>query len=133
MKRSSPVTYSLDLDIREVADGYRLFVRGISLRGENLLLDCVFVPEGAEGADVWPSMNYGADVSPPGWNQGWSEGEVYERPVPEARHVWFDFFRSDHDWLGHFHCDAGPDSDYHRNRIARLTLDLESGEARIEK
>ncbi len=116
-----------------MADGYRLIVRGISLRGENLLFDCVFVPERAEGSGVWPSMNYGADVSPPGWNQGWSEGEVYERPVPEARHVWFDFFRSDYDWVGHFHRDGGPDSDYYRNRIARLTLNLESGAAQVEK
>lgn len=80
MKRSSPVTYSLDLDIGEVADGYRLFVRGISLRGENLLFDCVFVPERAEGADVWPSMNYGADVSPPGWNQGGRKGRCMNGP-----------------------------------------------------
>jgi hypothetical protein len=127
------MTYSLDLDIGEVADGYRMVVRGVSLRGENLLFECELVPEPAEGAEVWPSMNYGADVSPPGWNQGWSEGETYERPVPEARHVRFDFFRSDYDWLGHFHRGGGPDSDYYLNRIARLTLDLESGQARLEK
>jgi len=126
-------TYSLDLDIGEVADGYHLIVRSISLTGENLLFDYAFVPERTEEAEVWPSMNYGADVSPPGWNQGWSEGEVYERPVPEARHAWFDFFRSDYDWVGHFHRRGGPDGDYFRNRIARLTLDLRTGEAQIEK
>jgi hypothetical protein len=80
VKRSSLVTYSLDLDAGEVADGYRLIVRGISLRGENLLFDCTFVPERAEGADIWPSMNYGADVSPPGWNQGGRKGRYMSGP-----------------------------------------------------
>lgn len=71
--------------------------------------------------EVWPNMNYGADVSPPGWNQGWSEGEVYERPRREARHGWFDFFPLDHEWMEHLD-QHGPDSDYRRNRIARLII-----------
>jgi len=45
-------------------------------------------------------MNYDADVAPPGWNQDWSDAEVYERPVPEARYVWFDFFPPDYEWMG---------------------------------
>jgi hypothetical protein len=134
-KPRSGGAYSLDLDIGEVADGYHLIVRSISLKGENLLFEHAFVPEvpGEALGELWPSMNYGADVSPPGWNQWCSEGEVYERPVPEARHAWFDFFRSDYDWVGHFYGRGGPNGDYFRNRIARLTLDPNTGEARIEK
>ena len=130
---SSSVTYSLGLDIGEVADGYHLIVRGVSLTGENLLVDCAFAPELTEEARVWPEMNYGADVSPPGWNQGRSDFDVFERPVPEAHHVWFDFFRPDYDWLGHLDHREQPGSDYLRNHIARLTLDLKTGEAQIER
>jgi hypothetical protein len=134
-KRSNPVTYSLDLDIGEVALRHHMIVRSISLTDENLLFHYAFVPEltEEERGEVWPNMNYGADVSPPGWNQGWSEAEVYERPVPEARHAWFDFFRPDYDWLGHLDRRGQPGSDYLRNRIARLTFDLKTGEAQIEK
>jgi hypothetical protein len=57
VQRSSLMTYSLDLDIGEVADGYRMVVRGVSLRGENLLFECEFVPEPAEGAEVWPTSS----------------------------------------------------------------------------
>jgi hypothetical protein len=127
---SGSVTYPLDLDIGEVADGYHLIVRSISLTDENLLFDYAFVPELTEEArrKIWPEMNYGADVSPPGWNLGCSEGEVYERPPPQARYAWFDFFRPDYVWIGQ------PDrDDYLRNRIARLTFDLKTGEAQIEK
>ena len=126
---SEPVTYPVDLDIGEVAGGYHLIVRSISLTDENLLFDYVFVPELTEAArrEVWPEMNYGADVSPPGWNVACSDGEVYERPPLEARHVWFDFFPPDYLWSGQ------PDSDYLRNRISRLTFDLKTGEERIEK
>ena len=127
---SDSVAYLLDLDIGEVADGYHLIVRSISLTGQNLIVNCGFVPELTEEqgvAGVWPEMNYGADVSPPGWSQGRSDFDVFERPVPEARHAWFDFFRPDYDWLGQ------PASDYLRNRIARLTLDLKTGEAQIQR
>jgi hypothetical protein len=130
---SGSVTYSLDLDIGEVADGYHLIVRSISLTDENLLFEYAFVPEPTEVAEVWPNINYGADVSPPGWNQGWSEGDVYERPPLEARHAWFDFFQPYYEWIGHFDRRGQPDSDYLRNRIARLTFDLKTGEAQIEK
>jgi len=34
---------------------------------------------------------------------------------------------------GHYARRGTPDSDYRRNRIARLVLDLKTGEARIEK
>jgi hypothetical protein len=127
--------YSLDLDIGEVALGHHLIVRSISLTDENLLFDYAFVPELTEEGrgEVGPNMNYGADVSPPGWNQACSEAEVYERPVPEARRAWFDFFRPDYEWMGHFDRSGQPDSDYLRNRIARLTFDLKTGEAQVEK
>jgi hypothetical protein len=102
--RSDPRSYPLDLDIGEAADGHRLIVSGITLTGGNLILEWAFVPELAEEehAEVWPNMNYDADVSPPGWNQGVSDFGGFERPVPEARHAWIDFFRPDYDWMGHF-------------------------------
>jgi hypothetical protein len=128
------VIYALDLDIGEVAGGHHLIVGSIALKGESLLFEHAFVPEVPEEAilDLWPNMNYDADVSPPGWNQGCSDAEVYDRPVPEARYVWFDFFPPDYDWMGHSHRRGRPDSDYIANRIARLVLDLETGETRIE-
>jgi len=78
-KRSNPVTYSLDLDIGEVALGHHLIARGISLTDDNLILEWAFVPEVAEEAqqEVWPNMNYGADVSPSGWNQVVSDWDVF--------------------------------------------------------
>ena len=64
-ERPSPVTYPLGLDIGEVADGQHLVVRSIALAGQGLLLDFAFAPEaGSKG--LWPSLCYGADVSPPG-------------------------------------------------------------------
>jgi len=39
------VTYSLDLDIGEVADGHHLIVRSIALKGNSLLFEHAFVPE----------------------------------------------------------------------------------------
>jgi len=122
-------TYPLDLDIGEVADGYHLIVRSISLTGEHLLFDYAFVPGLTEEArtEIWPNMNYGADVSPPGWNLACSEAEVYERPVPGASYAWFDFFRADYEFAG------VSDGDYLRNRISRMTFDLRTGEARIQK
>jgi hypothetical protein len=58
---------------------------------------------------------------------------VFERPVPEARQAWIDFFHPDFDWMGHFDHLGQPDGDYLGNRIARLTFDLKTGQARIEK
>jgi hypothetical protein len=130
---SDSVRYPLDFDIGEVADGYHLIARGVSLRGANLTFEWAVVPEPTEEAEVWPEMNYGADVSPRGWNSWRSDCDGFERPVPKARHVWFDFFRTDYDWIVPFYRDGQPDSDYLRNRIARLTLDLKTGEAQIER
>jgi hypothetical protein len=127
-------TFSLDLDIGEVADGYHLIVRNTSLTAENLLFGYAFVPELSDEArkEIWPNMNYGADVSTTDWNQGWSEGDVYERPQRGARHAWFDFFPPDYEWTEHLD-QYGPDRDYLRSRIARLTVDLKTGQAHIEK
>jgi hypothetical protein len=127
------ITYPLDLDIGEVADGYHLIVRSISLTDENLFIECAFAPELAEEAEVWPNMFYDADISPPDWNYvAGGYDYQYARPPREARHAWFDFFSPDFEWDEHLDA-AGPDSDYLRNRIARLTFDLKTGEARIEK
>jgi hypothetical protein len=129
------VTHPLDLDIGDVALGHHLIVHGITLTDDNLILEWTFVPEVAEEehGEVWPNMRYDADVSPPGWGQAVADWDVFERPVPEARHAWIDFFHPDFDWMGHFDRLGQPDSDYLRNRIARLTFDLKTGQARIEK
>jgi hypothetical protein len=129
------VTYPLDLDVGEVAVGYHLIVRSISFKAESLLFDFVFVPEVPDERiwELWPNMAYDADVSPPGWNQHCSDAEWYERPVPEARYAWFDFFPPDYEWMGHFDRRGRPDGDYLRNRIARLVFDLKTGQPRLEK
>ena len=123
-KRARPIRVLLDCTSGSVAP-----IRAVDLADGNLLFDYAFVPELTEEArsEVWPNMNYGADVSPPGWNQAWSEGEVYERPPPEARHAWFDFFPPDCVWVS-FDRRGQPGSDYLRNRIARLTFDHEDRE-----
>lgn len=54
-----------------------------------------------------------------------------DRPPREARKAWFDFFAPDYVWEAHLD-HRGPDSDYPRNRIARLTVDLKTGAAQIE-
>jgi hypothetical protein len=130
---SDSVTYSLGLDIGELADGYHLIVRGISLTGGNLVVDWAFVPEPAEEADLWPEIVYGADISPRGWNQWRADFDVFERPVAKARQAWFDFFRPYYEWYVHFDRHGQPDDDYLRNRVARLTLDLKTGAAQTER
>jgi hypothetical protein len=134
-KPSESVTYPLDVDIGEVAPGHHLIVTSISLTGESLLFDFAFAPEVPEDArgELWPNMHYGADVSPRGWSQAWSDAEVYERPVPAATYAWFDFFPPDFDWLGHIVRRGEFDSDYLRNRIARLTFNLKTGQSQIDK
>jgi hypothetical protein len=130
--RPDPALFPLDLDIGEVADGYHLIVRSICLTGANLIVDWAFDPEPAEDAAIWPNMTYDADVAPRGWNAGVSDFGGFERPVPGARYVWFDFFRPDFDWMCHFDRKGRPDSDYLLNRIARLIFDLKTGEAVID-
>ena len=127
------VAWSLDLDIGEVADGYHLIVRSISLSAKHLLFEAAFAPEPAEGAEVWLNMSYTADI-PVGQDYVGAGNDVrYERPPRKARYAWFDFFRPDYDWLSHFYPTWQPDSDYLRNRISRLTFDLKTGQAQIDK
>jgi hypothetical protein len=131
----SSVTYSLDLDIGEVALEYHLIARSVSLTAEDLFFEYAFVPELTEEAhkQVWLNMDYDADISPPNWNWVGAEGDVqYARPPLEARHAWFDFFPPDFVWEEHLGRRGQPDSHYLRNRIARLTIDLRTGEAQIE-
>lgn len=127
------VKHPLDLDIGEVADGYHLIVRSISLTGANLLFESEFAPERAEGSGVWLNMSYGADI--PASQDGIGAGGEfqYARPPLAARYAWFDFFRPDYDWESHFYGRWQPDDDYLRNRIARLTFGLKTGEAVIDK
>jgi hypothetical protein len=122
----APVTYPLGLDIGEVADGRHLIVRSIGLTGQSLLFDFGFAPEDASEG-LWPSMEYGADVSPPGWNNACTEAEEYERPVPQATCAWFDFYRCDYEPIVH------TDSENRQNRISRLTFDLKTGQAQVQQ
>jgi hypothetical protein len=127
--RPESVTYPVNLDIGEVAHGHHLIVHGITLRGTSLILKWAFDPEvpGGTSLDVYPNMSYGADVSPRGWGNGVADFDQFERPVPRARYLWFDFFPPDYDWHGQ------PDSDCLRNRIARLTFNLKTRKATLEK
>jgi hypothetical protein len=128
------VTHPLDLDIGEVADGYHLIARSISLSAADLLFEFAFAPEPTEGAEVWLNMFYDADISPPHWDYIGAGGDVqYARPPLEARYAWFDFFRPDYEWMDDFDRREQPDSDYQRNRISRLTLDLKTGQAKLGK
>ena len=133
--RPVPVTYPVNLDIGEVAHGHHLIVAGITLNGANLVLEWAFAPEvpGGTSLEVWPNMSYDADVSPPGWNTGVSDFDGFQRPVPQARYVWFDFFRPGYDWKGHVDRHGQPDRDYLRNRISRLAFDLKTRQAKLEK
>jgi hypothetical protein len=131
----SRVTHPLDLDIGEVALGHHLIVQGITLAGTSLILEWAFVPEVAEEdhGEVWPNMCYDADVSPRGWNGGVSDWDGFDRPVPQARLVWFDFFRPDFDPMAHFDRGGKPDSDYLSNRIARLVFNLKTAKGHLER
>jgi hypothetical protein len=118
------------------ATGYHLIARSVSLFAKDLPFEYAFSPELTEEAhrEVWLNMRYDADVPPSNWNYMGAEGDVqYERPPLEARCAWFDFFRPDYEWYGHFDHRRQPDSDYLRNRIARLAVDLRTGEAQLEK
>jgi hypothetical protein len=130
------VTWSLDLDIGEVALGYHLITRSVSLFAKDLLFEYAFAPELTDEAhrEVWLNMCYDADVSPANWDYIGAEGGVqYKRPPLEASRAWFDFFRPDYEWHEHFDHRSEPGSNYQRNRISRLTVDLVTGAAQIEK
>lgn len=127
------VAYPLDLGIGEVADGYQLIARSISLSAKHLLFEFAFVPERTGEAEVWLNMSYGADIPASRDHLGAGDEVQYARPPLEAREAWLDFFRPDYEWMGHFDRSGQPDSDYLRNRIARLTFDLRTGEAQIAR
>ena len=127
------VTHPFDLDIGEVADGYHLIARSISLSAKHLLFEFAFAPEPAKGAGVWLNMSFTADIPTSQDYIGIGNDVQYARPPLKARYAWFDFFRPDYEWMGHFDRGGRPDSDYLRNRVARLTFDLKTGEAQAEK
>jgi hypothetical protein len=128
------VTHPINLDIGEIADGYHLIARSISLSAEDLLFEFAFAPERTEGAEVWLNMSYTADVPVSQDYIGAGDDVQYARPPRKARYAWFDFFRTDYDWMSHsYSSDGQPDSDYVSNRIARLTFDLKTGEAQVSK
>lgn len=127
------VTHPLDLDIGEVADGYHLIARSISLSARDLLFEFAFAPEPAGEAEVWLNMSYTADAPVSQDYIGAGNDVQYARPPLKARYAWFDFFRPDYEWMDDFDRRDQPGSDYLRNRIARLAFDLRTGEARIGK
>jgi hypothetical protein len=77
---------------------------------------------------------YAAADLPPGINEVAASART-PAPTPGTwvEHPWFDFFRPDYEWYGHWNRSGQPDSDYLRNRIARLTFDLKTGEAQVER
>ena len=75
------VTYPLDLDVGEVADGYHLIARTITLYPEDLLFEFAFVPERAEGAQVWLNMSYTADSPTSQDYIGAGDDVQYARPA----------------------------------------------------
>jgi hypothetical protein len=127
------VAHPLDLDIGEVAAGYHLIARSISLSADYLFFEFAFAPERAEGAEVWPNVCYGADIPVSRDYVGAGNDMQYTRPPRAARCAWFDFFRTDYEWYGQWDSSGQPNSDYQRNRIARLTFDLRTGQAQIER
>jgi hypothetical protein len=129
------VTWPLDLDIGEVALGYHLIAGSVSLYARDLLFEYAFAPELTEKAhgEVWLNMSYTADIPVSQDYIGAGDGVQYQRPPLKARYAWFDFFRPDYEWYGQWDRHGQPDSEYQRNRISRLTLDLRTGAAQIEK
>jgi hypothetical protein len=127
------VTHPLDLDVGEVADGYQLIARSISLSVNYLLFEFAFAPEPAEGAEVWLNMCYGADVPVSGDYIGAGNDVQYARPPRKARYAWFDFFRTNYEWMIPYYDNGPSDRDYLHNRVARLTFDLKTGQAQIER
>jgi hypothetical protein len=127
------VTHPLGLDVGEIADGYHLIARSICLSAKYLLFEFAFAPERAEGAQAWLNMCYSADVPVSNDYIGAGDDVQYERPPRKARHAYFDFFRTDYEWMIPYY-DSGPaHSDYLRNRVSRLTFDLKTGQAQLEK
>jgi hypothetical protein len=133
MSPVSLVEYPLDLDVGEVADGYHLIFRRISLYAKDLLCEFAFAPEPAEDAEVWPNLCYTADIPVSQDYIGAGYDLQYARPPRKARYAWFDFFRTDYEWMEHFYDHGQPDDDYLRNRVSRLTFDLRTGQASLEK
>ena len=117
----SSVSYSLELDVGEVVLGHRLIVLVISLTAERLFFEYAFVPEvtEAERHDVFLNM-FTTPISrlPIGTTKiaGPLDGGA---SAEGARAL-------------HAASARGSDSDYLRNRIARLTVDVTTGEAQIE-
>jgi hypothetical protein len=128
------ITYSLNLDIGEIGRGHHLIAQSVTLTDEHLYFVYAFAPErtGEIGAEIWLNMAYGADDSPPDANYTGAGDEVrYDRPSLQAKYAWFDFFHPDYEWMDHIG-RHGPDADYLRNRISRLTVILSTGEAHLE-
>ena len=125
--------HPLGLDIGEVADGYHLTARSISLSAKYLLFEFAFAPEPAEGAKVWLNMCYGADIPVSQDYVGAGNDVQYARPPRKARYAWFDFFRTNYEWMTDWDRSDQTDSDYRCNRISRLTFDLKTGQAQIER
>jgi hypothetical protein len=127
------VTHPLDLDIGEIADGYHLIARSIALSPKYLLFEFTFAPGRGEGAHIWLNMCYTADIPVSQDYIGAGDDVQYERPPRKARYAYFDFFRPDYEWMIPYYDNGPSDSDYLRNRVSRLTFDLKTGQAQLEK
>ena len=92
-----------------------------------------FAPERAAGSEVWLNMSYTADIPVSQDHMGAGNDVRYPRPPLKARSAWFDFFRTGYEWTEHLDGHGQPDDDYQRNRIGRLTFDLKTEQAQIEK
>jgi len=127
--------YSFDLDVGELACGHRVITRGICLHGGALVLRYEFAPGVTAGEERRTGLLFDADYDAyvPTSYDGAMLGAMarleggattagsrsFPLPPPQARRVWFDFFA------------AGDDGNEHR--VSRLTIDLASGQAWIEK
>jgi len=142
---SEHIEYEFDVDVGDVAPGHRLFARGVCLFSDQLSLNYAWVPGlkhhyGEGPVDIWPNVWYDADVSPPDQTMTGAYGPCdggpvtegrfqYSRPCAGARYAYFDFFKPEFDPLEHVDRDWRPDAEYLKNRVSRLTVDLESGHA----
>jgi hypothetical protein len=88
--------------------GYHLIARSISLSARHLLFEFAFAPERTRGAEVWLNMSYTADIPTSQDYIGAGNDVQYGRPPLKARYAWFDFFRPDYEWMGHFHPVGSP-------------------------
>jgi hypothetical protein len=127
---------SFDLGIGELAPGHQVIARGICLHDGGLVLHYEFAP-GLTAEETYRNLSqfsfhvsYETDVPAdrddastgvlaPSMGGATTRGSrSFRSPPREARLAWFDFFTADH---------YDPEG-----RVSRLTVDLITGDARVE-